>query len=229
MPSGVACIPTSSSTSWLAVPASKRARPARRRVARASPQRPYPGFIRIIGGRWRSRKLPVPVSEGLRPTPDRVRETLFNWLAPYLPGARCLDLFAGTGALCLEALSRGAGPVVMVEQSPTVAEGLRRNLTTLGAQDAEVVCADALLFLGGTPRTFDIVFLDPPFKSDLIARCSALLEPRGWVRPGALVYVEAPRHLDPPPLPGHWQLVRSKRAGEVGYHLARIPGEPRAD
>jgi 16S rRNA (guanine966-N2)-methyltransferase len=201
----------------------------KRGASRASSQPPYPGFIRIIGGRWRSRKLPVPLSEGLRPTPDRVRETLFNWLAPYLPGARCLDLFAGTGALCLEALSRGAGSVVMVEQSPAVAEGLRQNLATLGAQDAEVVCADALAFLGGAPRTFDIVFLDPPFASDLIARCSVLLEPRGWVRPGTLVYIEAPRHLDPLPIPGHWQLARSKRAGEVGYHLARIPGEPHAD
>jgi 16S rRNA (guanine966-N2)-methyltransferase len=204
------------------VPASSRARPG---TTRAS----YPGFIRIIGGQWRSRKLPVPVAEGLRPTPDRVRETLFNWLTPCLPGARCVDLFAGTGALCLEALSRGAGSVVMVERSPVVAEGLRRNLATLGAANAEVVCADALAFLGGASRTFDIVFLDPPFKSDLIARCSVLLEPRGWVRPGALVYVEAPRHLDPLPIPGHWELVRSKRAGEVAYHLARIPGEAHAD
>lgn len=211
------------------VGASKRARPARRGARRASPLPSYPGFIRIIGGRWRSRKLPVPVSEGLRPTPDRVRETLFNWLAPYLPGAHCLDLFAGTGALCLEALSRGAGSVVMVEQSAAVAEGLRRNLATLGAQDAEVICADALVFLAGAPRIFDIVFLDPPFRSDLIARCAELLEPRGWVHPGTLVYVEAPRHLDPLPLPAHWELARSKCAGEVGYHLARIPAEARSD
>jgi 16S rRNA (guanine966-N2)-methyltransferase len=193
---------------------------------RGAAQGPYPGFIRIIGGRWRSRKLPVPEAVGLRPTPDRVRETLFNWLTPYLPGARCVDLFAGTGALCLEALSRGAGAVVMVEQSAAVAQGLRRNLATLGAQNAEVVCADALAFLAGAPRVFDIVFLDPPFKSDLIARCAALLEPRGWVRAGSLVYVEAPRHLDALPVPPGWELLRSKRAGEVGYHLARIAGQP---
>ena len=171
----------------------------------------------------------MPVSEGLRPTPGRVRETLFNWLAPYLPGARCLDLFAGTGALCLEGLSRGAGSVVMVEQSPVVADSLRGNLAALGAHGAEVVCADALTFLAGTPQLFDIVFLDPPFNSDLIARCAALLEPRGWVHPGTLVYVEAPRGLDPLPVPAHWELLRSKRAGQVGYHLARIPGVARAD
>lgn len=167
------------------------------------------------------------MSEGLRPTPDRVRETLFNWLAPYLPGARCLDLFAGTGALCLEALSRGAGPVVMVERSPVVAEGLRRNLAALGAHNAEVICADALNFLAGASRPFDIVFLDPPFKSDLIARCAALLEPHGWVHEGTLVYIEAPRQLDPLPIPGYWALTRSKRAGEVGYHLARVRGAAR--
>ncbi len=204
------------------VPASSRARP---RATRAS----YPGFIRIIGGQWRSRRLPVPLAEGLRPTPDRVRETLFNWLTPYLPGARCLDLFAGTGALCLEALSRGAASVVMVERSPAVAECLRRNLATLGAANADVVCADARAFLEGASRPFDIVFLDPPFRSDLIAHCSALLEPRGWVRPGSLVYVEAPRQLEPLPVPAHWERVRSKRAGEVAYHLARVPGASRAE
>jgi 16S rRNA (guanine966-N2)-methyltransferase len=165
----------------------------------------------------------VPVAEGLRPTPDRVRETLFNWLAPELPGARCLDLFAGTGALCLEALSRGAGEAVMVEKAPAVAAALRANLVRLGARAAEVVNADALDYLAGPVAPFDIVFLDPPFRSDLIGRCAQLLAARGWVRPGGLVYVEAPARLDPLPLPAAWELVRSKRTGEVGYHLVRVP------
>lgn len=190
--------------------------------------RSYPGYIRIIGGIWRSRRLPVPAAEGLRPTPDRVRETLFNWLQPTLAGARCLDLFAGSGALCLEALSRGAGHVVMVEQAPYAAAALRRNLEALHAEGADVVCADAVDFLmrkpvlrENTPLSFDIVFIDPPFAGDLIARCAALIEERGWLNAGGLAYVEAPRHLKSLPLPSTWELVQSKFTGQVGYHLAR--------
>jgi 16S rRNA (guanine966-N2)-methyltransferase len=147
---------------------------------------------------------------------------LFNWLAPYLPGARCLDLFAGTGALCLEALSRGAGSAVMVEGSPTVAAALRENLARLRAENAEVVCCDALSFLARTPQAFDIVFLDPPFRSDLIARCLAHLDPPGWTRRDTFVYIEAPRALQPLPIPDHWERLRSKQAGQVGYHLTRV-------
>ncbi len=183
----------------------------------------YPGKIRIIGGLWRSRRLVVPAAEGLRPTPDRVRETLFNWLTPHLAGARCLDLFAGTGALCLEALSRGAGEVVMVERSAPVADMLRRNLEVLEAHGAQVVCTDATEFLARPHQPFDIVFLDPPFRSDLIARCSMLLAERHWVKPGGLIYIEAPRRMEPLPIPAAWELIRSKKAGEVGYHLARVP------
>jgi 16S rRNA (guanine966-N2)-methyltransferase len=186
----------------------------------------YPGEIRIIGGRWRSRKLPVLVSEGLRPTPDRVRETLFNWLAPTLPGARCLDLFAGSGALCLEALSRGAAEVVMVEKTPAVAARLRENLERLKAESARVENTDATVFLARAVEPFDIIFLDPPFASDLIAQCARLIAERGWVVPGGLVYVEAPSSMEPLPLPADWQLIRSKKAGQVGYHLARVPGAP---
>jgi 16S rRNA (guanine966-N2)-methyltransferase len=189
-------------------------------LKRSAPGR-YPGTIRIIGGTWRSRRLNVPVADGLRPTPDRVRETLFNWLAPHLPGARCLDLFSGTGALCLEALSRGAGEVVMVEKAAHVAEALRANLEQLRAENARVVCTDATEFLARPHEPFDIVFLDPPFRSDLIARCSVLLAERQWLRPGGLVYVEAPARMQPLPIPKVWEMVRSKTAGEVGYHLAR--------
>jgi 16S rRNA (guanine966-N2)-methyltransferase len=179
--------------------------------------------VRIIGGVWRGRYLEVPEQAGLRPTPNRVRETLFNWLAPYLPGARCLDLFAGSGALCLEALSRGAARVVMVEAAPTVAAQLRANLVRLGAQSAEVVCADAVAYLGRAVEPMDIIFIDPPFASDLAARASALVESRGWLKPGGLAYVEVPADVQPLPVPAAWEVVRSKTAGEVGYHLLRRP------
>ncbi len=163
----------------------------------------------------------MPDSEGLRPTPDRVRETLFNWLQPYIAGASCLDLFAGTGALCLEALSRGAASVVMVEKAPPVAQRLRQHVERLDATGAEVVLADAVDFLQRTPRAFNIVFLDPPFKSDLIADCAAAVEARGWVKPGGLIYIEAPSRLKELALPSTWTLIRSKKAGQVGYHLAQ--------
>ncbi len=179
----------------------------------------YPGAVRIIAGQWRGRRLQVPHLPGLRPTPDRVRETLFNWLRPYLLGARCLDLFAGTGALCLEALSRGAQSAVMVETAAAAAAALRANAARLGADRAEVIEAPAMHYLAGTPQPFDIVFIDPPFASDLIARTSALLEERGWLSRNALIYVEAPAALHPLPLPNTWEGIRSGTAGQVGYHL----------
>ena len=184
------------------------------------------GELRIIAGRWRSRKLRFPIIVGVRPTPNRVRETLFNWLQPWLPGARCLDLFAGSGALGLEALSRGAGEVVLVERNPDVAAALRYNLAQLKAANAEPVETDALSLLAHGPvRAFDIVFLDPPFNpdpgaDDVLARCCVLLESRGWLKPEGLVYLEAPAGRAPP-LPPAWTLIRSKQAGRVGYHLLR--------
>lgn len=183
----------------------------------------YPGHVRIIGGTWRSRRLAVPTVPGLRPTPDRVRETLFNWLQPYVAGARCLDLFAGTGALCLEALSRGACEVVMVEQSPIARTALHENLTALGAAGARIVASDASAFLAQPADPFDIVFVDPPFAANLVPTCLGLIADRGWVRPGGVVYVEAPRALQPVPWPPGWDAYRSQTAGQVGYHLARVP------
>jgi 16S rRNA (guanine966-N2)-methyltransferase len=189
----------------------------------------YPGQIRIIGGQWRGRRLPVLHAEGLRPTPDRVRETVFNWLAPYLPGARCLDLFAGTGALCLEALSRGAAAAVLVERSTALADHLRSLVQTLSA-NATVITADAVDYLARfahraptREETFDIVFIDPPFASDLIEHCSALVASHGVLRPGGLAYIEAPSRMKRLPLPPGWELLRTQRAGQVGYHLARSP------
>lgn len=181
----------------------------------------YPGSVRIIAGVWRSRRLLVPEAAGLRPTPDRVRETLFNWLNPHLPGAHCLDLFAGSGALCLEALSRGAAEVVMVERAAGAVEVLRGNVASLDAHAAEVVYADAQEFLRQTPRQFDVIFLDPPFASDLIGVCAAAIEDGGWLKPGGLIYIEAPSALATLPVPANWDLIRSKTAGQVGYHLAR--------
>lgn len=195
-----------------------------RRTGAAKTKSPYPGKLRIIGGRWRGRRLSVAQAEGLRPTPDRVRETLFNWLQPYIAGASCLDLFAGTGALCLEALSRGAGRVVMVEKAAHVVERLREHIKMLAADNATVVLADAAEYLQRAPHAFDIIFLDPPFKSDLIARCAELVEAHGWIKPGGLIYVEAPSRITALPLPASWEIIRSKEAGQVGYHLAQKTG-----
>jgi 16S rRNA (guanine966-N2)-methyltransferase len=180
----------------------------------------WPGQLRIIGGQWRGRRLEVLHSEGLRPTPDRVRETVFNWLQAWVPGADCLDLFAGSGALCLEALSRGARSAVMVERAHAVAEQLRRNIATLGAETAQVAETGAEDYLGGPVRVFDIVFVDPPFaRPELVHQCLEILARDGWVRPGGWVYVEAASSAGPPVLPPGWTLHRSKTAGQVGYHL----------
>jgi len=182
--------------------------------------------LRIVGGEWRGRRLSVPEAEGLRPTADRVRETLFNWLQADLPGARVLDLFAGSGALGLEALSRGAGEVVFVERSRRVAGVLRANLGLLGAEGrARLVTGDARGFLAGTPSAFDLVFLDPPFQSAIIDPVLAALG-GGWLARRARVYVEFDRHSNPPRLPAGWGWLREKTAGGVGYGLV-APGEPR--
>jgi 16S rRNA (guanine966-N2)-methyltransferase len=178
------------------------------------------GEVRIIGGAWRSRRLAFPASDGLRPTPDRVRETVFNWLAPHLPGAACLDLFAGSGAFGFEALSRAAARAVLVEKRLEVVAALRHNREQLKAEHADIVHADAADFLRGPAEAFDVVFLDPPYASGLLTPCIELLEARGWLRPDAFIYLEAP-HGETPALPATWQLVRSKTAGQVGYHLVR--------
>jgi 16S rRNA (guanine966-N2)-methyltransferase len=153
-----------------------------------------------------------------------VRETLFNWLAPYVPGAHCLDLFAGTGALCLEAASRGAAHVIMVERAPDVARQLRANVARLEATAAEVVMLDALEYLAGTPRRFDIVFLDPPFAHAvaLLQACGERLA-GGWVKPGGWVYVEAPSALAALPLGVDWDVHKDRTAGDVRYLLAQAP------
>ncbi|WP_075182870.1 16S rRNA (guanine(966)-N(2))-methyltransferase [Pantoea sp. 1.19] len=177
------------------------------------------GEIRIIGGQWRGRKLPVPDSAGLRPTTDRVRETLFNWLAPWIQDARCLDCFAGSGALGLEALSRYAGPTTLLELARPVAQQLSRNLETLRARGARVLQTDALTFLAQAGEPYDVVFVDPPFRQGLLGETLARLEQRGWLSEDALIYVESEVENGLPPVPAHWRLHREKIAGQVACRL----------
>ena len=184
--------------------------------------------LRIIGGRWRGRRLGFPDIPGLRPTPDRVRETLFNWLAPVIEGTRCLDLFAGSGALGLEALSRGASEVVFVDRDHRAVRTLRENLDVLGGpgdgRSAGIHQAEALDWLADSPPVpFDIVFLDPPFGQDLLAPVCFALQRPGWLRPDTRVYVESA--ADPePPLPPDWTRLRQTRAGRVAARLLVAAG-----
>jgi len=177
--------------------------------------------LRIIGGIYGRRRLAVPDAPGLRPTGNRIRETLFNWLADEVPGARVLDLFAGTGALGIEALSRGASEVVFVERARRLASALRANLDRLGAEHASVVRSEARQYLSGCDQPFDIVFLDPPFNSTIIDAVCAQLAAAPLLAPGAAVYLEYDAHAGRPEVPVAWSVVRDKQAGGVGYALAR--------
>lgn len=173
--------------------------------------------VRIVGGEFRRRVLRFPDSEALRPTPDRVRETLFNWLGQDLDGWHCLDLFAGSGALGFEAASRGAARVVMVEQAPKVLAALHENHESLHKPQAvEIVRADALQYLASTKSRFDLIFLDPPYKKGWIARLEPLLA--RVTNQDAAIYVEAE---SPIATLGNWHTVRQGKAGEVHFHLLR--------
>ena len=201
-------------------------RPGRRGPARGNaggnPRAGAPSRLRIIGGEWRGRRLPVPHAPGLRPTPDRVRETLFNWLQSVTEGARCLDLFAGSGALGFEAASRGARHVTMVEADARVAAHLSEQAAALDAERITVHARRVQAFLQQPPQPFDVIFLDPPYGQGLVAETLALLA-QGWVAPGARVYIEAEAELGEPELPEGWELLKTRSAGQVGYHLARVP------
>jgi 16S rRNA (guanine966-N2)-methyltransferase len=178
------------------------------------------GRLRIVAGNWRSRLLDIADVEGLRPTSERIRETLFNWLAPRIQGARCLDLFAGTGALGLEALSRGARSAVFVEHSPVAARQLRKNIDLLDAEGAHIRQARASDYLREDLHDrFDIVFLDPPFAEDLLTETCRLLADRGLLADGAVVYLELGRDQDLPILPDGWHVSKDKTAGNVRYAL----------
>lgn len=180
-----------------------------------------PARIRIIGGAWRGRRLPVP--PGVRPTPDRVRETLFNWLAPVLPGATVLDLFAGSGAMGLEALSRGAAHSIFVEQDPRAVAALRETVAALDAADrSEIHNRDAESYLAGTARPCDLVALDPPFRRpELVTACAKRLA-AGWLAPDARVYVETATAESPVAVPESWELLRESHAGAVRARLYRV-------
>ena len=173
--------------------------------------------VRIIAGKWRSRIVHFPATAELRPTPDRVRETLFNWLGQRLDGLACLDLFAGSGALGFEALSRGARRVVMVESDRKVAQALRESARALDAAGVEVVNGDALAWLSRADERFDVAFVDPPYASGLAPSALAALASR--LNPGARVYAESAQPLE---LPANWRVLREDRAGAVRYALYQL-------
>ena len=184
------------------------------------------GRLRIVAGNWRSRLLDIADAPGLRPTSERIRETLFNWLAPHIHGARCLDLFAGTGALGLEALSRGAKRAVFVESSPRAVATLNANIEVLNAADATVVDMDAFRYLRqATTDKFDLLFLDPPFADGLIAEVCQLLEKSGVLADKCLIYIEQDRSGTAAALPERWQVLKDKTAGNVRYMLVQRKAE----
>ncbi|RYY73089.1 MAG: 16S rRNA (guanine(966)-N(2))-methyltransferase RsmD [Gammaproteobacteria bacterium] len=190
------------------------------KAERASPKADHQNQLRIIGGLWRGRKLSFPDVEGLRPTGDRIRETLFNWLAPEIQGARCLDLFAGSGALGIEALSRGASDSLMIERDPKAAAQLKLNLDMLKAMQGRVARDNALDVLkkGNQSEPYHIVFVDPPFQLDLWQEIIDLLESGNWLADDATIYIESGRDANYHP-PVNWQLHRDKNAGAVSYRL----------
>ncbi|MGH8453100.1 MAG: 16S rRNA (guanine(966)-N(2))-methyltransferase RsmD [Nevskiales bacterium] len=181
------------------------------------------GSFRIIGGEWRRRRFDFVTDRDVRPSPDRVRETLFNWLAPVIEGQRCLDLYAGSGALGLEALSRGAAQVVFVDRERSVIDRIRAHLSTLGAAArAELVQAEAIQYLGQVKTGFDIVFVDPPFRQGQVPVLLQRLQPH--LAADHRVYIET--ETPPPALPPGWEILKSARAGQVSYALVRFSPSP---
>ncbi|WP_117236409.1 16S rRNA (guanine(966)-N(2))-methyltransferase RsmD [Vibrio maerlii] len=192
----------------------------RRRQQNSSQKKPSTGFVRIISGLWRGRKLPVHDAEGLRPTTDRVKETVFNWLAQDVPKARCLDLFAGAGGLGFEAASRQAQLVTMVELDKQAHAQLKNNIATLKTDSIELLNDNALTVLTKSPsEPYDVVFLDPPFHKGLLAECIELLEKNNWLTEHAMIYIETEKELAIENIPQHWHPHREKTAGQVCYRL----------
>lgn len=183
-------------------------------------QRKKPSTVRIIAGTWRGRRLPVPDLEGLRPSGDRSRETLFNWLQAYLHRARCVDLFAGTGVLGLEAVSRGAAGATLVEKSPVAVAAIKESVERLGAEQVTVVAANAFRWLENQPpHSADIVFVDPPFGQGVAQRALQALEAADLVRPGGIVYLESACGEPAPVAAQSWQCIRESTLGEVRMQL----------
>ncbi|ABS10281.1 16S rRNA (guanine(966)-N(2))-methyltransferase RsmD [Shewanella baltica] len=192
--------------------------------------KPGSGQVRIIAGQWRSRRLPIQDLEGLRPTTDRVRETLFNWLANDLVNARVLDCFGGSGALALEALSRYASFAQIIELQRGAAMQLKENLQTLKCDKAEVLNADTLVVLQrGCEQGFDVVFIDPPFRKGLAEKTIQLLDTQAWLNDGALIYVEIESELTQLAIPPCWHALKEKNAGQVSYRLYQYQAENTAE
>lgn len=186
-------------------------------MARQAKKKPY---LRIIGGEWRSRQLPILADTGVRPTADRIRETLFNWLQGSIAQTRCLDLFAGSGALGFEALSRGASHATLIDEDLRIIQQLQQNSIALQTDQTEIIWQQADAFLSHAPsQPYDIVFLDPPFRDNLLEHCCAQLDKRGWLAKSAFIYLESDQRREFPELLPHWQVLHDKKAGEVSYRL----------
>jgi 16S rRNA (guanine966-N2)-methyltransferase len=177
--------------------------------------------IRIIGGKWRSRKVSFNTKDTLRPTPDRVRETLFNWLSPYIVNTVCLDLYAGSGVLGLEAISRGASQVIAVENDRENVVQLEKNQSTLQATNLRVLHKNVIDWLQGEPIVSDVVFVDPPYKLHLLEPTLKLLDSKDWVHANSLIYFEQDMPISPAELPTTWSIWRQSKAGNVYYYLAQ--------
>lgn len=179
-----------------------------------------PGDVRVISGQWRGRKLPVINAEGLRPTPDRVKETLFNWLMQHIDGALVLDCFAGSGSLAIEALSRHAQFARLIERDAKLAAHLKQNLQRLKCANAEVINQDCLSVLAqAANKHYDVVFIDPPFHKDLAMACCQALENNGWLTANAFIYLEVEKELNVNLIPKNWLLIKQQQAGQLAYRL----------
>ena len=176
--------------------------------------------IRIIGGKWRKRKLSLEISTELRPTKDRVRETLFNWLAPYIVGSRCLDCFAGTGALGFEALSRGASHVTFIDKSSKIIKKLKENAKILSAENIDYYLAEMPNFKKKLDP-YDIIFLDPPYHKNLIEPCLNFLEKNNLLKDNTLIYIETEKTFSPLSIPENWLVLKENQAGQVAYYLLK--------
>ncbi|MEM9242980.1 MAG: 16S rRNA (guanine(966)-N(2))-methyltransferase RsmD [Pseudomonadota bacterium] len=182
--------------------------------------------LRVIGGQWRRRWLDFPDIEGLRPTPNRIRETLFNWLTPVIDESECLDLFAGSGALGIEALSRGAKQVTFVEQSAVAIEQIKKNCAKLNTKQAGFYHESAFSFLSNTHQLFDIVFIDPPFKQNLAEKVCDMLIKHSLLKDSAYIYLEVEKEYSLDKLVPTWQIIKEKTAGQVRYALLRPYSDP---
>ncbi|MDX1676685.1 16S rRNA (guanine(966)-N(2))-methyltransferase RsmD [Arsukibacterium sp.] len=186
----------------------------------ASNKSGQPGFVRIISGQWRGRRLPVADVAGLRPTTDRVKETLFNWLMHDICDSNVLDCFSGSGALGFEAMSRYAGFVTLIEKDPAQAKRLQALLANFNASQAEVIASDCLRYLAQpASRQYQIVLIDPPFRQNLALPCCQLLEQHGWLSDDALIYLETEKELPLDTVPASWTLLKEKVAGQLAYRL----------